>query len=92
MEIRKLLRRKQVAEILGISPQTLSLWKGSGEGPAYIAMPGERQTYYDPEDLKIWIEERKKYPLIVRPGKGRAYRAMLRARKNLKMDNIWTGH
>ena len=49
-----LLDTDRAAESLGISKQTLAIWRIKGYGPAHIKM-GSR-VLYSPADLDAWID------------------------------------
>lgn len=52
-----LLTADEVAEILGVHKQTVSVWRKEKRGPRYLKI-GNR-VYYDPQDLDAWLESRK---------------------------------
>ena len=47
--MKKLLNAIQAAEILGLKPNTLEIWRCHEKGPKYIRMG--RRILYDPDDL-----------------------------------------
>ena len=51
------LTPKQAADVLRISPFTLTKWRRKKVGPAYVTRVG--RIFYDPEDIKAWLEKRK---------------------------------
>lgn len=53
----KLATTTEVAEYLGIAPNTLSNWAYQGLGPAYSKINGQRR--YDWADVRAWVEARK---------------------------------
>lgn len=58
LPVPKLLTQNQVAEALGVSQRTLEGWRYRGGGPEFIRA-GSR-VRYSVEDLRAWIEERKR--------------------------------
>lgn len=53
----RLANTKEVAEYLGIAPNTLSNWAYQGLGPVYSKINGQRR--YDWADVRAWVEARK---------------------------------
>lgn len=51
---------REVAEYLGVKPQTLDYWASNGKGPAYVKLDGRRR--YDWADVRTWVDERKVRP------------------------------
>lgn len=51
------LTPKQAAAVLRISPLTLIKWRRKKVGPAYVTRVG--RIFYDPQDIKAWLEKRK---------------------------------
>ncbi len=56
--LERALSRKEAAVILGVCYDTLRRWESQGKGPRYF-QEGE-VVRYQPEDLRAWMEERKK--------------------------------
>jgi len=57
----KLLSSKHAAEILGVKPATLKVWRWRGTGPKYLKLgdkPGSR-VMYDIRDLQNWLDARR---------------------------------
>jgi hypothetical protein len=50
-----MLRTPQAADYLGVSPATLAKWRVLGGGPSYKKLG--RVVVYDPDDLRLWLEE-----------------------------------
>ena len=50
----KLLKTKEVAEILGVAKQTVEYWRWRGGGPVYIKFG--RAVRYRMSDIKAFIE------------------------------------
>jgi predicted site-specific integrase-resolvase len=48
---------EEVAEYIGVSPQTMANWAYRGKGPNYIKLDGRRK--YDWQDVRDWLEARK---------------------------------
>lgn len=53
-----LLSTKKAAERLGISTRTLEKWRLTGQSPPYRKLG--RAVRYDPADVEVWLEERKR--------------------------------
>jgi hypothetical protein len=51
----RLLREKDAADILGLSPKTLARWRWSGKGPRYRKFPNSSAVRYAIEDLELFI-------------------------------------
>jgi predicted DNA-binding transcriptional regulator AlpA len=47
----------QTAERLGLKPNTLSKWRVTGFGPAFVKIG--RAVRYDPADVDAWLARRK---------------------------------
>ncbi|GAA3637346.1 helix-turn-helix transcriptional regulator [Streptomyces chitinivorans] len=54
--IDRLLTAEEVAEILGVHPNSLPQWRYRGLGPAWVKVGVK--VRYRPEDVRAWIEER----------------------------------
>jgi hypothetical protein len=57
----RLLNNGQAASLLGITPNTLKVWRCKGRGPAFIKMGNSPQAAiaYDEADVRAFIESRK---------------------------------
>lgn len=53
----KLATTQEVADYLGIAPNTLSNWAYQGKGPVYSKINGQRR--YDWADVRAWVEALK---------------------------------
>ncbi len=55
-----LLSSSEVADLLGLKPQTLRKWRLQGDGPRYIRLGhGKRgRVVYRLSDLRVWLEQR----------------------------------
>lgn len=53
----RLLTSKEVAEYLGVHPQTMDRWASKGMGPSYFKIEGARR--YSETELREWLEARK---------------------------------
>lgn len=51
----KLLTNSQTAELLGLKPNTLEIWRVEGRGPTFIKIG--RSVRYRESDVVQWIEE-----------------------------------
>jgi predicted DNA-binding transcriptional regulator AlpA len=55
----KLLSSKEVAEMLGVTDQTLRIWRMKGNSPKYVRFGKlKSRCGYREEDVLKWIEER----------------------------------
>ena len=50
-----LIDTRQAAEALGMSPDTLALWRSKGEGPPFVKLG--RAVRYRRADLDAWVAE-----------------------------------
>ena len=48
-----LINTEAVAELLGLSPATLRLWRSTGKGPQFVKRGGA--VRYRTEDLEEWV-------------------------------------
>ena len=57
----RLLNTREAAELLGIQPDTLKLWRHQGRGPRYIKKGDAVQAGvgYELADIEAWKAERK---------------------------------
>lgn len=53
-----LLSAKEAATLLGLSPQTLAVWRLRGAGPAFCKL-GSR-CLYAPDEIERWVSERRR--------------------------------
>lgn len=56
----KLLTSTETAEMLGIMPNTLEIWRTKGKGPRFLKMGPQKQApvRYAEADVMVWINER----------------------------------
>ena len=54
----KLLTNIEVADMLGIKPNTLEIWRYKGKGPKFKKMGPEKQApiRYDEAEVLAWLE------------------------------------
>ena len=52
---RRLLSGDEVAEILGVHPNTMNQYRFRGEGPRYFSPPGTRRVWYAELDVLRWL-------------------------------------
>jgi excisionase family DNA binding protein len=57
LTLEPLASTEEVAEYLGVKPQTLGYWAHKGKGPSYIKLDGRRR--YSWADVRAWLEARK---------------------------------
>jgi DNA-binding transcriptional MerR regulator len=55
----RLLRRKQVSDLTGLRPQTITGWGQAGKLPS-VVLPGGRQRRYRESDVRRLLEERQR--------------------------------
>jgi predicted DNA-binding transcriptional regulator AlpA len=54
----KLLNTRQTAQILGVKPQTLRIWRYRKKGPPYVRYGSDRgPAYYNESDIEKWVQE-----------------------------------
>jgi hypothetical protein len=51
----------EAAKMIGVSPDTLKVWRYRGRGPRFIKYGESRQSgvAYDTADVEAWLNERK---------------------------------
>src|SRR5262245_10307814 len=54
-----LVTSKELADLLGLSTQTLSLWRSAGDGPDYVKLG--KTVFYRESELKAWIDANVKH-------------------------------
>lgn len=57
--MRRLLRSKELAEVFGLTDNTLRIWRLQGEGPPYFKV-GAKAVRYDQDKVREWLEERER--------------------------------
>ena len=50
----KLLSTKEVADAIGIAPETVRFWRHAGRGPTVVRVG--RYVRYRPEDVESWLD------------------------------------
>ncbi len=60
--MKKLLKTQDVAEMLGVSPITLAIWRTKERGPAFVRLG--RKVGYRQEDIETWLASCR-----IQPGK-----------------------
>ena len=57
----KLIRTPEAADLLGVQPGTLKIWRYRGTGPPYhrIGSGSTSPVAYRVSDLMAWLEERR---------------------------------
>jgi len=55
----KLLKPEQLAEMIGLTPETLAQWRCEGRGPVFIKV-SERRVLYAESAVEIWLQSRQK--------------------------------
>lgn len=63
----RLLRTRDVAELLGIAEQTLALWRGQGRGPPFVRI--ESAIRYPEDQLQRYLQVRAESPLPAGDGR-----------------------
>jgi len=61
------LAEREVAELLGVSPNTLKHWRGSARGPKYVKLV--RKVAYRRNDLNEWINANVTEPGVASEGR-----------------------
>lgn len=56
-----LLTTAQLAELLGVTPQTVRAWRAEGEGPPYFYLTS-RTIRYRREEVDRWLSTRHNKP------------------------------
>lgn len=56
LPVDELLKEREVAELLRVSRQTLSRWRGSDQGPPFVQVEGSIR--YDRAALQKWLDDR----------------------------------
>lgn len=56
-EFPKYMNEKQAGEYLGISPNTLRIWRGEKKGPIYHKI--DKSVRYSREELDVWMKSRQ---------------------------------
>ena len=73
-DVDPLMTRDTLAELLGLSCETLARWDSSGEGPVGIRIG--RQVFYRVASVNEWLRSREKAKAAARaPKRGKAARA-----------------
>lgn len=49
------LESKEVAELLGVHPNTVEQYRFRGEGPRFFSPPGTRRVWYAELDVLRWL-------------------------------------
>jgi len=60
--MQRLISAKELADRLGMKPNTLSIWRMNGTGPPFIKFGEGRgaRIRYDEAEAIAWVEERAK--------------------------------
>jgi hypothetical protein len=73
-DVDPMMTRDTLAELLGLSVDTLSRWDSIGEGPVGIRIG--RQVFYRVASVNEWLRSREKAKAAARaPKRGKAVRA-----------------
>ena len=56
----RLLTTKELAELFGLNPQTLRVWRANGDGPPYVKFGDDQRgrCRYDAAKVEAWLAER----------------------------------
>ncbi|MBN1356899.1 hypothetical protein JXA40_11615 [bacterium] len=53
---KQLISTAQAAEMLGVRPQTMRIWRVKGCGPKYVRYGGTRgKVFYHPDEIQSWL-------------------------------------
>ena len=53
----EVMSTKNLAEMLGLQPQTLRIWRSQGRGPQYIRFGGSKsRVFYRKIDVEVWFK------------------------------------
>jgi predicted DNA-binding transcriptional regulator AlpA len=71
----QLISRREAAEQLGVSVQTLANWSAQGKGPRVVRL-GRTVVRYDPIDIAAFIDDAKsgRAPSVRTPAEERRFR------------------
>lgn len=60
--MRRLLTTKELAEALGMQPNTLRIWRATGDGPPFIKFGDGRggRVRYDEERVREFLADRER--------------------------------
>lgn len=53
---RPLMSEAQLADLLGLTVDTLASWRKSGHGPTHLLI-GRGTVRYRPDDVELWLAE-----------------------------------
>jgi excisionase family DNA binding protein len=56
--VKRLLKSKELAEVLGLEDNTLRIWRARAEGPPYYKVGST--VRYDEERVREWLEDRER--------------------------------
>jgi predicted DNA-binding transcriptional regulator AlpA len=57
--MKRLLKSKELAEVFGLTDNTLRIWRLQGEGPPYFKIGGTA-VRYDEQKVREWLEVRER--------------------------------
>jgi predicted DNA-binding transcriptional regulator AlpA len=57
--MRRLLKSREMAEVFGLTDNTLRIWRMNGTGPPFYRVGGKAVRYSE-EKVREWLEEREK--------------------------------
>ena len=53
----EVMSTRDLADMLGLQPQTLRIWRSQGRGPQYIRFGGSKsRVFYRKIDVEVWLE------------------------------------
>ncbi len=53
----ELMTPRELAKLVGYSPQSLELWRRKGRGPQFIRVSGHKGVRYPASSVRRWLEE-----------------------------------
>lgn len=54
-----LLSTRQAADVIGVSPRTLELWRRTGAGPEFVRVSANR-CMYEPASIEAFVASRRR--------------------------------
>jgi predicted site-specific integrase-resolvase len=61
MSAKRLMKAREAAERIGVSSDTLAVWRKAGYGPPFVRV-NAKVYLYDPDRLEAWIKAETAQP------------------------------